>query len=159
MLLEAKACPAKKATPTKGGRISMPFWRCNYHVIWATQYRQPVITPEMEQLIQSTIKHKSTALECPILAINGISDHVHVAVRIPPKRAPADWVRQVKGLSAHEVNAMFPDLPSMFKWQSGYGILTFGEKHIPFIVDYITGQKEHHANDTFEPYLERVSEA
>jgi len=88
--------------------------------------------------------------------MNGIEDHIHIAVALPPKLAAAEWVRNAKGLSAREVNAMFPNLPTHFKWQSSYGALTLGAKHIPMLVAYIQAQKEHHANNTTEPYLERV---
>jgi hypothetical protein len=57
---------------------------------------------------------------------------------------------------AHEVNALFPDLPDPFKWQKSYGILTFGEKHLPMVIDYVERQKEHHANQSVQAYLERI---
>ena len=90
------------------------------------------------------------------MAINMMPDHIHIAVRIPPKIAVAEWIGQVKGLSTHEVNAMFPDLEHPFAWQQGYGVLTFGAKRLPFVIDYIRRQQEHHAADTIEEYLEQM---
>lgn len=134
----------------------MPFWKCYYHAVWTTDRRVPVINPHIEKIILDTIRRKSTELDCPILAIYTVSDHIHVAVCITPRISVAEWVRNVKGLSTHEVNDGFPVLESNFKWQKSYGILTYGEKQLPYVVGYIERQKEHHANQTTQPYLERT---
>jgi putative transposase len=136
----------------------MPFWKCFYHLIWTTKNRAPVITKRIEEIIQKTIISRSVELKCPILAINNVSDHVHVATCIPPKIAIADWVRQIKGASAHEVNLLFPDLPDHFRWQESYGVLTFGARYVDFVVAYVEKQKEHHANNQLEAYLEQTEE-
>jgi putative transposase len=136
----------------------MAFWRCYYPVIWATKHREPIITPEIERHILTAIETKSIALECPILAVNGTADHIHVAVCIPPKVAAAEWVRNVKGASAREVNTMFTNLDAHFRWQDSYGILTFGAKHLETVTNYIARQKEHHAANTTIAYLEQIDD-
>jgi REP element-mobilizing transposase RayT len=104
------------------------------------------------------IAEKSIELECKVATINGIEDHIHVAVKRPPKIAPAEWVRNVKGASAHEVNTHFPNLPTYFRWQKHYGMLTVGVRHLHIVIDYIRKQKEHHANGTTIASLERTGE-
>ena len=136
----------------------MTFWKCYYHVVWTTKNRSGLITPQIETVVFDTIKAKSLALETEILAVNGIPDHVHVAAAIPPKLAVAEWVRNVKGASAREVNAMFPNLNEHFRWQECYGVLTFGAKNMDYVIGYIAHQKEHHANQTLQPYLEQTDE-
>jgi putative transposase len=66
--------------------------------------------------------------------------------------------KNVKGYSTHEVNAMFPELPTRFSWQTGYGVLTFGAKALPFVSDYIARQKEHHQDNALDLYLEQMEE-
>ena len=136
----------------------MSFWVCNYHIVWATKGRAPLITPSIESVLFESIRQKSMELKATILAVNSVVDHIHVAVQIPPKVSVSQWVRHVKGFSTREVNAMCPDLPVAFRWQTGFGALTFGSKQTPFIVSYIEGQKAHHANSTLEPYMERIGE-
>lgn len=136
----------------------MPFWKCYYHVIWATHHRQPLLTPEIGAAVADTVWRKSTDLGCEILALNHVADHLHVAVMIRPALAPASWVQQVKGLSAHEVNASFPNLPDIFRWQSGYGLLSFGERNLPMVIEYIDRQPEHHRTNTIETYLECIGD-
>jgi putative transposase len=136
----------------------MPFSVCYYHLLWATKNREPLITPDVELVIISAITQKSVALHCPIQAINSVADHIHVAVSISTTLSVADWARNIKGFSAHEVNSMFPDRSSSFRWQQGYGVLTFGVKTLPFIVVYIAHQKENHRQNLLEMYLERTED-
>ena len=130
------------------------FYVMYYHIIWGTKYRQPFITRQLEPVIFYAIQDKSRQFKAEIHGLNAVDDHVHVAVTIPPAVAVFEWVREVKGLSAHEVNRAFTDLDTTFKWQGGYSVLTFGKKVLPFVVNYILNQKQHHQQQTTLDYLE-----
>jgi REP element-mobilizing transposase RayT len=136
----------------------MPFWVCYYHIVWATRNRELLIAASIEPVLFESIRSKSAELGCPILSVNGMSDHIHIAVSIPPKVAVAEWVGNVKGASSYTVNTMFPNAPTHFRWQSGYGVLTFGVKHLVMVQEYIANQKTHHANNTLLTYLERADD-
>jgi hypothetical protein len=49
-------------------------------------------------------------------------------------------------------------LDERFAWQEGYGVLSYGEKAIASVLDYIARQKEHHANGSSLPYLEQTDD-
>jgi len=134
----------------------MPFSVCHYHVIWATKNRALWLTPEIEKVVFETIRRKSSQLNSPVTAVNGIHDHVHVVVSIAVTVSVAEWVKGVKGVSAYEVNNVYSALAEKFQWQGGYGVLTCGAKNLPFVVSYVEHQKEHHANARLEAYLERM---
>jgi REP element-mobilizing transposase RayT len=134
----------------------MTFWRCYYHFVWTTKYREPLITPAIETVVIQTIRAKSRELGCEILAINAVPDHLHIALALSPAVAAARWAKMVKGASSHTVNSLNPTAPVRFQWQEGYGALTFGAKQIPYVVHYIECQKDHHAEGKTEPYLEQV---
>ena len=136
----------------------MPFWKCYYHVIWATKNREALITPTIETVLFEAIRGKSEELRSPILAVNGTMDHVHVAACIRPSLAVGDWVGQIKGASSRAVNLAFETQETKFRWQGDYGVLTFGEKNSSFVVSYIEKQKEHHRLGDLQPYLERTEE-
>lgn len=97
-------------------------------------------------------------MRCKILALNGTEDHIHVVVCITPSVAAAEWIRHVKGFSAHTISNAFTHLDSPFKWQEGYGLVTFGERHISFVKNYVMGQKEHHTNRKLLAKLEQIDE-
>ena len=135
----------------------MAFWYCYYHFIWSTYQRAPLLEANLEALVHVWIRDKSSALEAEVLAVNGTETHVHVAASVPPKISPAEWVRNVKGFTAHEANSRFPDLLERFRWQSGYGVLTISPRHVDYVVNYVNRQKRHHAENTLNPNFERIA--
>jgi REP element-mobilizing transposase RayT len=135
----------------------MVLWRCYYHLIWTTKYRQPIITAQHERIIYSAIRQKCYELKCHPIEINGVADHIHVVTTIPPSHSVADIIRQLKGVSSYEVNQQLV-LKEAFHWQRGYGVLTFGEKVIPQIVEYVSNQKQRHQVGNVFDYLEQVED-
>jgi putative transposase len=94
----------------------LPYWRLFYHVVWGTKHRLPLIASTWESDLPGYIWGKSTALECIPHAINGISDHIHVVISIPPKLSVALLICQLKGASSHHVNENYAD--GAFAWQA-----------------------------------------
>ncbi|MGB8646625.1 MAG: IS200/IS605 family transposase [Anaerolineae bacterium] len=135
----------------------MPYWRLHYHLIWVTYRREPLITPPVERQIYGAILGKAQELGIIVHAIGNIEDHVHIAVSIPPKIAVADCVKQFKGASSRYVNLQ-PEGMGSFKWQEGYGALTFGDRAMDDVVAYVLNQKEHHARGDTRPPYERINE-
>lgn len=136
----------------------MPFWKCYYHIVWATKEREPVITAQIEPILFDSIRYKAQELGCAVLAINGISDHVHAAVSIPPTLTIADWIKHIKGVSSRAINEGQTETAARFRWQRGYGVLTVGERHLPMVLEYIVHQKEHHSKGTLYAALEHTCE-
>ena len=136
----------------------MPFWKCYYHLIWATKNRQALVTPAVESVLFEAVRSRSDELHCSVLAVNGTADHIHVAVSIRPSLAISDWVGQIKGASSRAVNIAFANSDEKFRWQEAYGVLTFGEKNLSLVLSYIEKQKEHHHAGTIQPYLETIED-
>ena len=79
----------------------MAFWRTYYHLIWAIQNRQPLITSTREKELYGYIIGKADYLGCIIHAIGGVEDHLHIVASIPPKLSIADFVKKIKGSSSY----------------------------------------------------------
>jgi REP element-mobilizing transposase RayT len=127
------------------------------HLVWATWDRLPMITPEIERRLYRNIESEVQGMGCTVLALNGVSDHVHLVVSIPSTITIADLVKQVKGVSSHFVNeAIKPD--EQFKWQGNYGALTVSRWDLAKIVGYVKRQKEHHGSDDLVPEWEETLE-
>jgi putative transposase len=124
----------------------MPYWRLFYHVVWSTKYRLPLIEPAWEADLHGYMWGKATALECIPHAINGMPDHIHVVISIPPKLSIAKLIGQLKGASSHRVNEIFVSNQS-FAWQAEYGVFSFSEKSLSKIVGYVKNQKKHHTEN------------
>ena len=91
----------------------MSFWRAFYHLVWATEGRLPMMSPEIEQQLYAYLIRKSSELGVYVYAINGIEDHLHLIVAIPPKLAVSEVVKRLKGRS---VLRWRPLLPLFEKW-------------------------------------------
>jgi putative transposase len=138
--------------------IKMPYSVCYYHIVWATKYRTPSLSAQIEDLVIRTIRQKSEDLKSPIHAINGCFDHLHISVSISTAVAISDWVKSMKGTSAYLINKSHPDLAERLRWQEGYSVHTFGIKHLDIVNTYIALQKEHHRSQTVIQYLEHIDE-
>ena len=132
----------------------MTFWRTYYHIVWATKDRLPLLTENIEVELYNYIKNKCHALDCPLHAIGGINDHIHIVVSIPPSLAISEFVRLVKGSSSHFVNQTQLNRESKFAWQREYGVFSLGGQQLDRAIGYVNNQKQHHAQGSIERFLE-----
>lgn len=133
----------------------MPYWSLYYPIVWATKHRLPLIDPAWEAHLYGYLWGKATALGCIPHAINGMAEHIHVIVSIPPKLAVATLTGQLKGASSHHIHKVFVTHAS-FAWQSEYGVFSFSEKALPSIVEYVKNQKKHHADNRLIATCENI---
>lgn len=134
----------------------MPYWRLFYHAVWATKHRLPLIESTWEEDLYGYMWGKATALECIPHAINGMPNHVHVVISIPPKLSVATVIGQLKGSSSHRVNEVFVSHRS-FAWQSEYSVFSVAEQALPALVQYVKSQKQHHAENSIKLQLENLN--
>jgi putative transposase len=135
----------------------MPYWECYYHLIWATYRRESIINAALETTLYGAIKDKAHLLNCTIMAANGMEDHVHLVVSMPPSVSISEFVKQVKGFTSYVLNGQH-ETTDVFKWQGGYGVLTLGKQRLSMACDYVNRQKEHHQHHTLYASLEHIEE-
>jgi len=89
-----------------------------------------------------------------MLAIGGISDHVHVLVRFPTTLTVATFAKEVKGNSSHFMtHVAMPE--RFFKWQGAYGAFTVNKREVDIVASYILRQKIHHVENSLTEDWER----
>jgi putative transposase len=132
----------------------MSYWRLFYHAVWSTKYRQALIDPAWEKELYGYLWGKATALECTPHAINGMADHIHIVLSIPPKLAIASVIGKLKGASSHHINQNHPG--GEFAWQQEYSVFSLSESAIEAVVGYVRSQKSHHAESTSIAELETI---
>jgi len=132
----------------------MPYSRLFYHFIWATKNRLPLITDENQPSIYAAIRAKATDLGGISHALNGLSDHVHLVVTVPPKISLAEFIGQVKGNSSHLAGRLNNE---PFAWQAEYGVLSVSESHLSVVVKYVVEQQQRHAQNKLNEQLERMT--
>lgn len=89
-----------------------------------------------------------------LLAINSVSDHIHILVGINPDISISKLVHDVKLNSTKFINEN-KWLRQKFYWQEGYGAFTYSHSQLSNVIFYIQNQKIHHKEKTFkDEYLE-----
>jgi len=125
------------------------------HFVWTTHGRQPLITPAIERPLFRYMTGICSNLKCQVLALNGMPDHVHLAVTFPSTVAIEVFVQTVKGgSSTFAREKLVPG--EFFGWRDGYYVSSFGRGDSGAVTAYIRNQKQHHADGTLRLELERL---
>ncbi|MCW3097092.1 MAG: transposase IS200-family protein [Chthonomonadaceae bacterium] len=113
------------------------------HLVWATWDRQALITPAIETRMYNHIRSRCRDMQTHLHAIGGISDHIHLLIRLPATLSIADIVRDLKGASSHFATHLL-SCPG-FRWQGAYSAFSGGPEGVEAVCSYIENQKQHHA--------------
>jgi len=127
----------------------------NVHVTWHVQDDQPVLQGQLEKEVHRYIYAR--AIEEPgvfVHEIGGTDDHIHFAVTIPPTVLISEWIGKLKGSSSHFINHLGKD--TLLYWQRGYGVVTFGTRNLPWVIEYVRNQRQHHASGNLQLRMERT---
>ena len=117
------------------------------HLIFSTKARQPLITSEIRNDLFAYLGGIVREMQGTALIINGMADHVHMLVRVPPVHAVAEMMRIVKANSSRWIRG---EWKKEFAWQRGYGAFSVSESNVASVSRYIAGQEEHHRKWTFQ---------
>ncbi|MFA7056311.1 MAG: IS200/IS605 family transposase [Candidatus Cloacimonadales bacterium] len=124
----------------------------NYlHIIFSTKNRSAYLNQENEKEIYSYIAKLCQTKGCPTLAVGGNNDHVHVLCLLSKTLSLSDLIMFIKSNSSKWLNGKFGI--ENFSWQNGYGAFSVNPREIQLVVDYISKQKEHHHQRSFQEEL------
>ena len=120
-----------------------------YHIVFSTKGRKDLISAEIEERVWAYIGGIARKHEIIAVQVGGIENHIHILILAKPKIAPSQIVQWLKGESSRWIHQTFPDL-AKFEWQDGYGVFSVSKSNVPDVVEYITNQRGHHAEQSFE---------
>lgn len=125
-------------------------------VVFAVQWREGLINStwkdELYKYITGIVKNSNQKL----LAINGVSDHVHILLNIKPNIALSDLVRDIKANSSRFINEK-KFVKGKFNWQEGFGAFSYSISQLDDVIEYIQRQEEHHKKTSFkDEYLKHL---
>ena len=116
----------------------------NYHLVWCLLRRKKVLTGEIANRLEGLLYEKAFELDCEIIALEIMPDHVHLFISTPPKLAP-DQVRfRLKGYTSRILRKEYPQLlklPSL--WTRSYYCGTAGNMSSETVKKCIANQKTH----------------
>jgi REP element-mobilizing transposase RayT len=86
------------------------------------------------------------------LIINGMAEHAHMLVELPPAVSVAELMRVVKTNSSRWVHETWPE-HSRFAWQTGYAAFSVSRSNAASVSKYIAEQEKHHRKWSFQAEL------
>ena len=116
------------------------------HVVFSTKDRSELITDEIKPELHAYLGGLIKELKGKPIAINGVGDHVHLLVSLPPTISLSDALRFIKANSSKWVTDKFG---KPFKWQKGYGAFSVSRSNVETVVKYIQNQEQHHRKFDF----------
>jgi REP element-mobilizing transposase RayT len=121
--------------------------------IFAVAGRQSLISKEHKDEIYKYITGVIQNKNQKMMAINGMSDHVHMLMGLGPDIALSDLVKDVKVASTNLINDK-RWVRGHFNWQKGFGAFSYSRSQVPRVATYIENQEQHHAKRSFrDEYL------
>jgi putative transposase len=126
------------------------------HLNWHTKGSRPLLTPTIEEVVHAFLRDRCRKTAGVFFhGIGGTETHLHMAINIEPQVCISDFIGDLKGSCSHEINQQ--KRMKHLEWQRGFGVVSFGKKQLPWVLDYIARQKEHHARGKVQTRLERTS--
>lgn len=129
------------------------YTQIHIHFVFAVKFRRALIDKEWKaelyQYIAGIIKNN----EHKLLAINGVSDHIHILIGIRPAQSISDLMKNIKQDSSKWINSNKLS-KSHFQWQEGYGAFSYSKSQLSTVIRYIENQEAHHKKKTLrEKYI------
>ncbi len=131
---------AEKQYKRKNTSVSL----INYHFVFCPKRRKKVLVNDVGRRLEELIYQKAKELECDVLALEIMPDHVHLFISCPPTIAPHQIMFRIKGASSRLLRKEFPHLlklPSL--WTRSYYCGTAGHVSSETIKKYIANQHTH----------------
>ena len=130
------------------------YTQIHIHFVFAVKFRQALISNDWKEELFKYIAGIVKKHNHKLLAINGVSDHVHILIGIRPAQSISDLMKNIKQDSSRWINKSKIS-KSHFEWQEGYGAFSYSKSQLSAVVNYIQNQELHHKKKTFkEEYID-----
>lgn len=125
------------------------------HFNWHTKDDSAILVPSVEEVVHGLLRDRCQKAKGVYLhGIGGTETHVHLAISIEPHVTISEMMKDLKGGSSFDTNQALG--AGTLGWQRGYGVVSFGKRNLPWVLEYIVHQKEHHARLNVYERLERA---
>lgn len=128
------------------------FTHLQYHCVWSTKNRKPLIKQDIEEPIWGIVCETAKTHGMFIKKAGGIENHVHVLIEIPKTLSISEAMKRLKGGSSNAIRDSGL-VAKGFTWQIGFSAFTVSKSSEADVIRYISNQREHHQQSTFEDEL------
>ncbi len=114
-------------------------YNIGYHLVWCPKYHKPILTGEIKDLIEKTIRETCTKRGWELINLSVQPDYVHLFLSVSPIFAPMFIVKVLKGTTA--VRAVKEHRFAKRFWSPSYYVGTAGTVTEQSIQKYVQEQK------------------
>ena len=125
------------------------YTQIHIHFVFAVKFRQALISNDWKEELFKYIAGIVKKHNHKLLAINGVSDHVHILIGIRPAQSISDLMKNIKQDSSRWINTSKIS-KSHFEWQEGFGAFSYSKSQLNAVINYIQNQELHHKKKTFK---------
>ena len=126
------------------------------HLVFSTKERKPFLQdPGIRDELHRYLGGTSNGLDCPVICVGGVADHVHILCELGRSVAVSDLARELKRESSAWLKTKSAGL-KQFYWQNGYGAFSISPSHVEGVRTYIQTQEEHHRKESFQDEFRRL---
>ncbi len=118
-------------------------YACEYHIIWCTKYRRPVLSTEIQTRFKELVLESQDKYGYVVRAVETLADPVHLLISIPPTEAVGILIGRIKGMTAKVLREEFPHLKSRLPnlWTRSYFVASTGGVTLDVLQQYVEDEK------------------
>jgi putative transposase len=123
----------------------------NYHLVFTPKYRRHTFFGEVRERLMQVFEATCAERDWIVLGMEIMPDHAHIFVSVPPKWAPSDVAKILKGVSARRILKEFPKLRrgrgGSHLWTPSFYVGSAGNISTQTIQRYIESQRSQQVYD------------
>lgn len=113
-------------------------YNLNYHLVFVPKYRRSVLKGQVAERLKELFERICKEREWVIHGMEIMPDHVHIFLSAPPKWAPSDIAKILKGASARWLLMDYPELRTRgHLWTNAFYVGSAGSVSSDIIGRYI----------------------
>lgn len=120
-------------------------YNIQYHIVWCTKYRKPVLRDDVESQVKQDIKKIANELGFSVVAMECMPDHIHLLVKCSPQHFIPTIIKILKGNTARHLFMAYPELKNCLwqgkLWNPSYFVATVSDNTKEQIESYILSQR------------------
>lgn len=116
-----------------------------YHIVWVTKYRKPIFIGDIKIDMKNYLLYTIKSLDMNVIAMEIMSDHIHLLVNCKPQLRLSDAIKILKGNTARWLFLKYPEIKKQLwgghLWNPSYFVATVSDRTLEQIEHYINNQK------------------
>lgn len=126
-----------------------------FHIVFCTKGRRMSLPLEHCEDLYRFIWKDITNLNCRLLRIDGIQNHVHMLINMHQNISLKTLMQEIK---RHSSSWMHSDarFTNFDAWAVGYFAASVSPSHKEYVVEYIKNQRQHHLSSPFDTEITKL---